>query len=485
MNTFDYNCFPLQSYVDKNIKEIYDYFAFQNHKELVSQKNDINKFIQFRRTEILGLDTNVNNNLTFISLIIDVSERLGLFSSFSYLYDHLLKSQFNVGKRIEAASKFLIGVKTKDDYIGRLSEICELLQDAIENEEDSSDKILITFSNYYSQFVYHFGQFNPGAIRDLKSEIAEIRKGKKYSFLSDKFVDLLLQIDENKTTAYEFIVQQIDSFYERINRNRLKSLNVNNEYLLEKNSEYSALLEKVPSNFNEIFRISWTKYSLIKDDAIFRSLGRGVKILETEEQLYAYMYGYGEMHATKLRDAFVHLNNQDFNSNLNIVDWGCGQAIGSMIFFDRSILLGKEKLIKRVILIEPSEICLKRASLHMSKYCSTSEITTINKEIDNLKESDFESDLNGTNVHIFSNILDIEGFSISKILGFIDKNFKGTNYFVCVSPYINDTRTSRLDIFMRHFSPKPNFKVLMSIDNKKGEWKNGWSRVVRVFSSNL
>lgn len=485
MNKFDFNSPSLESYIDKNIKEIYDYFTLQNQKELFSRKNDLNKFIQSRRNEILDLDSTVNNNLTFISLIIDIAERLGLFSSFGYLYDHLLKSQFNVGKRIESASKFLINVKTKDDYIERLPEICRLLQDALESEEDSSDKILITFSNYYSQFVYHFGEFNPEATRELKSMIIETREEGKYSFLSNDFIDTLLQINEKINGAYDVIIQQIDTFLGSINNKSIAFYNTEDKCLIEKNTDYSILFDKVPANFDEIFKLSYVKYRMIKDDDIFRSLGRGVSILKTEEQLFAYLYSYGDMHSAKLREAFSILDYKEITPDLNIIDWGCGQAIGSMVLMDNFQSLEISKLIRKVILIEPSEICLKRASLHMSKYCPTTKITTINKEIDDLVDGDLHHELVGTKVHIFSNILDIDGFSINNILNIIDKNFKGTNYFVCVSPYVNDTRTSRLDIFMDHFRSKPYFRILKSIDDKKGEWKNGWTRVVRIFKAIL
>lgn len=485
MIKFDFNYSPLESYIEKSIKEIYDYFAFQNQRELIERKSEINKFIQFRRTEILGLDTNVKNNLTFISLLIDVSERLGLFSSFNYLYAHLMERQFNVGKRIDAASRFLIGVKTKDDYIGRLSEICELLQDAVENEEDSSDKILITFSNYYSQFVYHFGEFNPDAIRHLKSEISEIREERNYSFLSDKLVDQLLQIDECKPSAYDLIIQKVDLFFNTIDKKSIAFSESENQCLMEENTEYASLIEPASANFSEILKISQAKYSLVRDDEIFRSLGRGVSIIESENQLFAYMYGYGAMHAAKLQGAFSNLDDKEITPDFNIIDWGCGQGIGSMIFMENCSMLDLTLTPKRVILIEPSIICIKRAALHVSKYCSKTKITTINKEIDNLQDDDFHNELIGTNVHIFSNILDIDGFSISKLLNIIDKNFVGKNYFVCVSPYINDTRTSRLDIFMNHFSSNPCFKILKSIESKKGEWEKDWTRVIRIFCVNI
>ena len=35
------------------------------------------------------------------------------------------------------------------------------------------------------------------------------------------------------------------------------------------------------------------------------------------------------------------------------------------------------------------------------------------------------------------------------------------------------------------FSNYPEFALLESIDNKKGQWKSNWSRVVRVFKCTI
>jgi hypothetical protein len=67
----------------------------------------------------------------------------------------------------------------------------------------------------------------------------------------------------------------------------------------------------------------------------------------------------------------------------------------------------------------------------------------------------------------------------------VESNFPRENYFICVSPYINDTKTSRLDAFVRFFSKKKDFVKIHSIDNRPGQWKGTWTRVVRVFKVDL
>ena len=111
-------------------------------------------------------------------------------------------------------------------------------------------------------------------------------------------------------------------------------------------------------------------------------------------------------------------------------------------------------------LIEPSSICLKRAALHIKHFDEHCTIKPICKEIDSLKNIDVKSFENNTKIHFFSNILDVEDFSIANLIKLIESTQKGLNYFVCVSPYITDTKTDRIDSFCRHFSKYSSFELL-------------------------
>ena len=74
---------------------------------------------------------------------------------------------------------------------------------------------------------------------------------------------------------------------------------------------------------------------------------------------------------------------------------------------------------------------------------------------------------------------------MEKLLQLTNSSFKGNNSFVCVSPYINTTRTNGLNNFMEAFSASSSFKELLSVDNASGTWQGNWSRSVRVFKTVL
>jgi hypothetical protein len=75
---------------------------------------------------------------------------------------------------------------------------------------------------------------------------------------------------------------------------------------------------------------------------------------------------------------------------------------------------------------------------------------------------------------------------MSDLLTKISSVYQGENYFVCVSPYINDIKTSRIDSFKDYFVIKNNdFKLFGCANNQKGTWLRDWARVMRVFKSRI
>lgn len=159
------------------------------------------------------------------------------------------------------------------------------------------------------------------------------------------------------------------------------------------------------------------------------------------------------------------------------------------------------------MLIEPSEIAISRAALHVSVYRPEVEIRTVCKKLDDLDPTDFNSSGANTHIHMFANILDIDDYSPSHLLELMDKAFPGVNYFVCTSPYIDDIKAERLNSFMRYF--QNNYDSFVEISRATNQkipgaifWScnnmykgnpcdthndnalfcmNRWSRITRVF----
>ncbi len=476
------NVASLQSYLSDNFDQVYDFFTHQKHSELVASRDKLNGYIRLNQNVILQLDIDDKTNLAFISLLLDISEELGLIGSFRFLYEHLKDKDYNIGERLKAASLYLIGVNTADDYINRYEAIYCHLQLSSETEEDNTDRVLMTIVNYYAQVIHDFGEFNIGKAYELKAKIEKSLSEIKFSFLHSKLIEDVLNVDLSSfIDAHLRIHRLLDAF---LGRDLVKPV-YRKDFLIETGTEYYNLFVSATNNFNGIREISVNKYQLLRSNSIFYSLNRGVAILTDENQLYAYMNSYGKMHYEKMIEALKTLPKAFFKTETNIIDWACGQAIASIAYFDFINKIRTTQRVKNLTLIEPSVIALKRATLHIRNFVPVTDINTVNKDLDSLVTEDFIKNKTNRHLHLFSNILDIDEFSLTNLLQLIEHNFIGVNYFVCVSPYVNDIRTSRLDAFVKYFSKKDGFEKIISIDNRPGQWKGRWSRVVRVFKANL
>ena len=172
-------------------------------------------------------------------------------------------------------------------------------------------------------------------------------------------------------------------------------------------------------------------------DELYSQLERGVVQIDSEPQMLVYLYSFGKMHQAKLNVAFENIPPIFFEQpEINIIDYGCGQAIGTMCYADFLSQKGITQKIKKVTLIEPSEICLKRAALHTSTFFPDAEIITTNKEFDYLSDGDIACDENIPTLHILYD-LDWE-FDVGNFAQVISDNLKGYNQFVCVGPCSND-----------------------------------------------
>lgn len=183
----------------------------------------------------------------------------------------------------------------------------------------------------------------------------------------------------------------------------------------------------------------------------------GRAVLQTEEQLNAYIAAYGEMHFIKCRAA---LQNFPFETltNFEIVDWGCGQGIASLTLYDMLVEHGKAYGLKRITLIEPSKMALQRAERFVRRFANPKvEVITINKGIPETEFSDDFSEFISTTptvIHLFSNILDIRTLSLRWLARKV-ASFAREQHIVCVGPAMRGN--SRISDFGGLFQEKTVF----------------------------
>lgn len=213
------------------------------------------------------------------------------------------------------------------------------------------------------------------------------------------------------------------------------------EYI-ESGTYYSTQIKQIKKlNFKSIrsLSIDFAK-ELTEDlkDRLYGNVLRGASQLQSEAELLMYLYSFGLMHEAKLQYAFKQLPNEFFdNPTIDIIDYGCGQAIGTICYADFLIKNNKFQKVRKIILIEPSEIALKRAALHVSRFFPNAEIITILKEFDDLDNNDLCIDEGVPTLHVFSNVLDLADFfyDLEQFASLIKNCSIGENYYMCVGPY--------------------------------------------------
>lgn len=221
------------------------------------------------------------------------------------------------------------------------------------------------------------------------------------------------------------------------------------------NNYYSAIRTLQTPSFQQIRRISneaLSHFSISERDMFWQNLNQGVNLLDSHELMCQYIFSYGNMHEAKIKTALSSIKNpkEVFNIDLSIVDWGCGQGLATVCFFDFLKELNIPNYTQNVILIEPSEQALERAKLHTNLYLKDeSKIKTVCKYLNDVQKSDIITNQPIT-LHFFSNILDIQQIDLLKLAQLFENKSNGEHYFFCVGPLIPGN--NRIDEFYNYFN---------------------------------
>ena len=162
-------------------------------------------------------------------------------------------------------------------------------------------------------------------------------------------------------------------------------------------------------------------------------LDRGRLTIHCQDLLNQYLWSYGPMVARQWYHVLARISNildQILRQTVHIIDYGCGQGLALLLVFDK--MIGLHHAVQTVTLIEPSNIALQRACYLLSCKLPKTQIYAVNKKLDDVAQSELRMDCSSIYMHVFSNILDIDGFDpfslLHKLLA-----FGGIHYFLAVS----------------------------------------------------
>ena len=207
-------------------------------------------------------------------------------------------------------------------------------------------------------------------------------------------------------------------------------------------------------------------------------LNHGTAVLSTEKQLCCYIASYGEMHKGKIDKALESFPWKELTSNIEIIDWGCGQGIAAVHFASKLRDFNHISKLQKITLIEPSVKALERAKVNVTQTVDNNvEIETKNlylpsvngQSANSLDKLHIEEPIC---VHLFSNILDIPEIDLKKLANIIASTGY-RHYFVCMGPL--NYGNHRIEAFSRYFAKanedifsntvSPQFKQLSN-----GKW---------------
>ena len=222
---------------------------------------------------------------------------------------------------------------------------------------------------------------------------------------------------------------------------------------------YSEYINEISSpSLDEFIRTAHNYLPEDKKQSPWIGLAHGVKLLDNENEMNQYLCAYGQMHKEKLFMAFENIPDPKilFYKRLNIVDWGCGQGLATICFFDYLDKLGIRPNIDKITLIEPSEKAIERAYQHIKCYNLSCQIKSICKYIDDVESSDILSSENIT-IHFFSNILDIETVNLEHLADTLKNSNLKDQIFVCVGP--QNIGASRIEDFANLLDVKEDYLI--------------------------
>lgn len=192
----------------------------------------------------------------------------------------------------------------------------------------------------------------------------------------------------------------------------------------------------------------------------YPELKNGTSLLETDEAMDAYIAAYGEMHAAKCRAALQNFPFGRLSGSIEIVDWGCGQGIGSLCTLEALAQRDKTSWLKRVTLIEPSQATLGRATDSLTATTGGS-ITIV--PINSYLPGHHDDAITGLDyvaqhvIHVFSNILDIDDVDLGQLAQMVARPGH-KHYVMCMGPV--NANSYRIDTFCNIFGTQTYFSDL-------------------------
>ena len=483
-------------FVDSESLEIRDFFSLQNDTNLLRLKSELTRGIFNILPFFNSLDISEPKHFRFLILLIEYSIRF----QDPFLFERCFNSipKYKLSNKIIAAHILMIRMNWHiNNYTDYLNEFFLNLKKSYSDEKETINAVVWLAGQWYLKIILDFAKSNNDAVLRFRDQARSLCQLEDYSFLNTELFQEILSVDiEN----IDFAIKKIQNLITKtISSSSVSTVVSEHHLLVESNTNYAKKLSGKSRSWPAIVLASRELLSdrslehvdnIKWDSDLFESLNHGVDIYKEENQLLKYISSYHNMHVAKVVSGIKVLPPVFFNNNIQIIDWGAGQALASCVFLNYLLKKNINQKIISTILIEPSEIAIKRGVLHLRHIDNSQVVIPVHKDLNSLKTKDFK-DSDDVKLHFFSNILDVEGgdveYSLAHLIDIVKTSFSGVNYFIVVSPFYGDAsvRSNKLEYFVDAFRKDDSFDIFL--DERNSPSNNPWTilpkktRNIKVF----
>lgn len=236
------------------------------------------------------------------------------------------------------------------------------------------------------------------------------------------------------------------------------------------------------TNVREAATTRINKNSKSKTKKLKDALEHGLADLTSEDEMDMYLSSYGAIHQEKLLLAFNHLPHKLLaEDKISVIDYGCGQGIASMVLCDvLQSIVGHPYMVSDFHLIEPSQVCIKRAIDFIHDFNPEAKIVYFNNPCEDIWRMDIRPKSDVV-IHLFSNVIDIPDFPREAVARKLNDMTDHYNIIVCVSPFYQENgRAKHMDEFGKMLH---SFNCRHSFEKHTDEWDKSFSCQMRIFVS--
>jgi len=255
-------------------------------------------------------------------------------------------------------------------------------------------------------------------IDDIKAKIYELKQEIK-TIKQDDIFQLISEIDDWDDYFEEMYNRLQDEKENLVNEIQVILESKENAEIYAEDSDYTKAIKSIElPNFEKIRRYCNNLANNNEADA-----------------MQEYLAKQGKMHKALIYDALEQFIEQLEQESIDIIEWGCGQGIATMLVLDYIREKQLDIEVNRVVLIDDDKKAVERAMA----------------QVDVLKEENFEIlPLDATNQDGFIN-LNLQNVSLHLFandtidIDFSEVNFYKESYFVCLSKENQDFVDSLYD----------------------------------------